>query len=357
MLALMASLSCTHQESSHSNNETTVAVDTISSIRSNAVYFWKTIFDPDSAEIAFLKEHDIKKIYIRYFDIVFDPANAPEYLVPNATLQFKKPVPEELEVVPTIFITNEAMANWPRNGCSRRDAKDESYYLNQLIYRIKAMNTRNGISKVREIQVDCDWSRSTRLTFFYFCQKLNGMLKKDSIVLSSTIRLHQLKEDLPPVKRGVLMCYNTGALRNISTDNSILSEADVYSYIRNVDFSKIRMPIDIAYPTFAWCAMYSPERKFIGIVRKTDLSDVRFFRKVKDNLYEVIKETASGNVIIKKGNLLRLEQSDYKVIKSIKEQLMLKYTESGYVPSNILYHLDSQNLSKYSYDEIETLYN
>ena len=322
--------------------------------RQNAVYYWKTVFDPDSIELAFLCSHNITRMYIRYFDVIYDPTHAPESLVPNATIQFKQSVPDGIEVIPTIFITNEAMANWPVERML--DSKSDEYYYDQLLYRIQAMNQRNGIKGVREVQVDCDWSVSTRYKFFMFCEGLKSRLRNRGLCLSSTIRLHQLKEPLPPVDRGVLMCYNTGSLRNISAQNSILSESDVYSYIRHLEITEESIPIDIAYPTFAWSVMFAPDRRFLGIVRKNDLSDTEYFRKVEDNLYEVIKETTSGNAILKKGNLLRLEQSDYCTIKSIKGQLDTKFAHAGTAPNIILYHLDSNNLSKYSHEEIESLY-
>ena len=56
----------------------------------NAVYFWKTTFDPDSAEIKFIKEHAVKRVYMRMFDIVANRGAAPpeERVVPNDTLRF-----------------------------------------------------------------------------------------------------------------------------------------------------------------------------------------------------------------------------------------------------------------------------
>ena len=52
-------------------------------------------------------------------------------------------------------------------------------------------------------------------------------MQKKEIALSITVRLHQLREPAPPADRGVLMLYNTGALKAHDTRNSILDLADV----------------------------------------------------------------------------------------------------------------------------------
>lgn len=312
-----------------------------------SIYYWKTVFRLDDKERAFLDDHDIGRLYLRYFDIAYEPTGGDETIIPNATIRFESAVPDSLEVVPTIFITNEAMCNWHY---------DETL-ADQVIYRIEAINLRNHVPQIHEIQVDCDWTERSRLRFFDFCQQLRERLHQRGIALSSTIRLHQLCDEAPPVDRGVLMCYNTGALRKLSTENSILSPQDVFTYAKRANWRKFRLPIDIAYPTFGWSVMYDPEGHFQGLVRTTELSDTTVFRPLDGNRYEARHNTAVANVAIPKGNILRLEQSDIQTVMSVKKQLdiLLK----GHLPfdtSVILYHLDSNNLSHYSHDEIEDLY-
>ena len=40
--------------------------------KENAVYYWKTRFDLDDQETAFLKENGIRRIYLRYFDVDYE---------------------------------------------------------------------------------------------------------------------------------------------------------------------------------------------------------------------------------------------------------------------------------------------
>jgi len=331
-------------------------------VPARSIYWWKTTYDPDSLELAFLQEHQIERMYVRYFDVIYDPANRPEPIVPNATLQFKQTLPEGMEIVPTIYITTEAMGSWPTeksNGyyCDEtKPFRSTSYYVDQIVYRIKAMNKRNGVSNVHEIQVDCDWTRSTRDNFFSLCKALKERLHEEGIALSSTIRLHQLKDDAPPVDRGVLMCYNTGALRNITTKNSILYPEDVYAHLKGKSLKDFDIPLDVAYPTFGWSVLYDSDRKYVGLVKTTDLSDREYFSLQEDGLYKVIKECTANHAILKAGNLLRVEEAQYAVISHVKAQIDLNRDPDDNEYSTILYHLDSNNLNKYTSDEIENLY-
>lgn len=324
-----------------------------------SIYWWKTTFDPDSTELAFLCEHDIRRMYVRYFDVIYDPANRPETIVPNATLQFRQAFPDSLEIIPTLYITNTAMANWPKEqyySWEKESSRTSDYYIDQIVYRILAMNQRNHVMNVREVQVDCDWTRNTRSRFFDFCRALRARLHEEGIALSSTVRLHQLCEDAPPVDRGVLMCYNTGALRNVSTKNSILHADDVYAYLKGRRIKNYGLPLDVAYPTFGWSVMYDADKNYVGLVKTTDLTDASRFEPHPDGFYRVLKDCSAGHAILKAGNWLRLEESEMETLRAVKSQIDLNRNLQDSTYSTILYHLDSNNLNKYSYDEIESLY-
>ena len=60
---------------------------------------------------------------------------------------------------------------------------------------------------------------------------LEGYFQK-KIRISSTIRLHQLAQTPPEADYGVLMCYNTGDLKDFNTKNSILDVKDVKPYLK-----------------------------------------------------------------------------------------------------------------------------
>lgn len=84
----------------------------------NSVYYWKTVFHFDSADIAFIKKHDIERIYLRLFDVSEDTyAHAlDERTVPNDSVRIDWPdnylLEDSLsdkEFVPVVYVTLNAL--------------------------------------------------------------------------------------------------------------------------------------------------------------------------------------------------------------------------------------------------------
>jgi len=78
--------------------------------RVHAAYYWSTVFATDSVKAHFYRTQQIRKLYVRYFDVV---KNKSGEAVPNATIMFQTVPPNGVEVVPTVFITNDCMQSTP----------------------------------------------------------------------------------------------------------------------------------------------------------------------------------------------------------------------------------------------------
>jgi hypothetical protein len=196
----------------------------------NAVYYWRTDLRLDSTERAFLRTYDIKKVYCRYFDVVMRDGEP----MPNATLTFSDTLPAGVEMVPTVYITEDCMHE-PHNGLAEK-----------LVERIRQMNETNDISGVREIQIDCDYTARSRRVYYDFLTAVAN----SSTLLSTTIRLHQLQMPVPPVDYGVLMLYNTGDPRKWAERNPILDLRDVAPYLKYL--GDYELPLAAAYPVYSW---------------------------------------------------------------------------------------------------------
>lgn len=310
----------------------------------NSIYFWKTTFALDDAEREFLAEHQIKRLYLHYFDVVMDNGWLDDQLavVPIATINFKQTPPDGLEVVPTVYITLDAL----------RAMKDkEPEYADKIATRVLAMTKRHKIEGVNEVQLDCDWTKNTAASYFKVCEGVRDTLHSRGIALSVTMRLHQLgSEEFPPAAdREVLMLYNTGALQNATTENSILSASEVAKYLRPRHIENM----DFAFPTFAWSVWFR-DKKFQAIIRRTDFSDRALYQPQRGGTFKVVKDHYLEGHDLRVGDMIRLENSDYDEIIKVKEMLDKRLADLGH--SNILYHLDSTNLSKYTHDEIENIY-
>lgn len=318
----------------------------------NCIYYWRTTFSLNKAERAFLLKHNVRKIYLRFFDVSngFTPFSD-EPIRPEATIQFYDSVPAGIEIVPTIYITVDAMERMKHN---------EPEYAEKIMKRIKAICRRNNV-KFSEVQLDCDWTKGTRQPFFRLCEAMKKQMDSTQ-TLSSTIRLHQLKQTPPPVDRGVLMVYNTGNLMELTTENSIFSPKDIEPYLRDNRLAEYPLALDVAYPVYSWSLEYYPagdKYRFSRIMRRTDFSSYPALKKIGDNLYEA---TATVNVSdnddrrdnIYKGYRVRVERPSSHEILAVKK--LIDSRLKGKKHNNILYHLDHEQLNHYSDHEISKIY-
>jgi len=218
-------------------------------VKRRAMYYWNTTFGIDSVKEQFLKEHSIERLYVRYFDVVMTEGEP----MPNATIQFDSAVSCKLEIVPTVYIHNECMRQ-PAVGLA-----------DKLLKRLLQMNETHSIGKVNEIQIDCDWTQTTRQNFFSFLEELHALTKTKGITLSATIRLHQLTQPVPPVDRGVLMVYNTGDLTKIDVEKPILDIEAVKPYLKHLDQYDLKMAS--AYPIYKWEIVFR-NGKFVDIIHE-----------------------------------------------------------------------------------------
>ena len=315
-------------------------------VRGNAIYHWKTVFNLNEDEIAFLSSHSIRKMYVRFFDVDVEtsPMNATYSAIPIGTTAFKSPRPSNIEIVPTVFITVKSLVSTKEEGIDDLASK--------IYTRVCNMADYNDLGPIREIQLDCDWTNSTQNLFYSLCKKMWNLAHADSILVSSTIRLHQLKMDPPPVDQGVLMVYNTGALRETGTKNSILDYDDVKTYLSGKPIH-YDLPLDFAFPTYGWGVMFR-DGAYNGILHKTDYSDETHYKKGKEGTFIVKKDHVLEGKALWKGDVIRMEYPTADEVKKVAELVISSVQDSTH--SVILYHLDSNNLLKYTDDEISSIY-
>lgn len=213
-----------------------------------SVYYWSTTLNMDSVKTAFMRNYDISRMYIRYFDVVADQSGM---AVPNATLKFATAVPQGIDIVPTVFVMPE---------CLRQD---RSQLAALIVKRVVQMNETNDVYNVKEIQIDCDWTQSTRRLYAEFMQAMMRECHSRHLKLSSTIRLHQLAQTPPPADRGVLMMYNTGDATDIRCHKPILDMHDAAPYLPRLNDYKLKL--STAYPIFTWRILFRGGR-FVGFI-------------------------------------------------------------------------------------------
>ena len=256
----------------------------------NAVYYWRTDLRLDSTERTFLKTYNINKVYCRYFDVVMDERGEP---MPNATITFSDTVPAGIEMIPTVYITID---------CLQKPHKDMA---EKLVKRILQMNETNDISGVKEIQIDHDYTARNMKVYYDFLREVKNAWGR---TLSTTIRLHQLSMEAPPVDYGALMLYNTGDPQKFTECNPILDQRDVAPYLRYLD--DYPLPLAAAYPVFSWLRIIS------GVE---------------------IEHTADASEVLQVKHIVEQERQDLS-------------------QSVITYHLDKENINRYKPETYEEIY-
>ncbi|MGI6222439.1 MAG: hypothetical protein ACOYJG_02380 [Prevotella sp.] len=222
-----------------------------------SMYYWRTSLQLSQEEREFLRLHHVTRLYVRYFDVVNEESDGNQ---PNATLTFDDSLPKGVEIVPTVYILNDCMRH------------DDPLLAERILKRVRQMNETHDVGKLKELQIDCDWTMQTRQRFFAFLKQLRDLCHQNDVQLSVTIRLHQLSQPVPPADRGVLMVYNTGDVTQLSNEKPILNLDDVKPYVHYID--DYELPLSAAYPLFTWRVLFRGGR-YVGILHGDDLPILR----------------------------------------------------------------------------------
>lgn len=320
------------------------------------MYHWKTSLNISPGEIEIMDSLDIKTLYIKFFDVDYDPvAKKP---VPVAILRTEERDLQRLRgtgshsvrfhIIPTVFITDRCIRDI--------DTSQVHELVNNIHKLIISTIESNDFDDIVEIQFDCDWTAGTRDKYFLLLEKFHVLMPHTPI--SATIRLHQVKfsakSGIPPVNRGLLMVYNMGNLKDPAAVNSILDVQELKKYITNL--SGYPLTLDVALPLFGWKVLFR-NNEFKGLIN--DISDTdlggMMIRKSKQNRIDFKKDTVIKGYHFNAGDWLRIEDSGYDEIISAAETIS-KLLPAGDLRLS-LFHLDSLILKKYPTHEMENIFN
>jgi len=315
-----------------------------------AFYYWRSVFSLSPEERQSLRSLHINQLYIKYFDVAWDAASRTAR--PIAVLRVNDPIFKRLTVVPVVFITNETLLNIDTAAIAGLAAN--------MAGLITQLQQGQG-SPAKEIQLDCDWTAATRDRYFALIKQVRQWLdshRQQQCILSATIRLYQCKykekAGIPPVSKGLLMCYNMGNLKDPAARNSILDPEELEKYASSL--SSYPLPLDVALPLFDWKVLFR-EGRYKGIIQDLSVKTLQnnsAVQKEKENSYTFIKDTSLENYAFQAGDRLRAEACEYDAI-SEAARIVARHLQTN--PSNIiLYHLAPANLSKYSTHELENIF-
>ncbi|HEX8024378.1 hypothetical protein [Mucilaginibacter sp.] len=278
---------------------------------STAFYYWKTGFKLSDQQADLLKQTG-NNAYIRFFDVSWNDKQQRAY--PNAVVKLNE-IPAGLNITPVIYITNKTFENIPDTAVATLAA-----HCNKLINELASEKKIN----YAKVQVDCDWSLSTRIKYFSFLAAFKKLNKKQ---LEVTIRLHQVKfkdrTGVPPADRGVLMFYNMGKLNaGLHQPNSIYNEEDAGKYVDYLNSYPLKL--DIALPLFSWAIHIRNGRviQVYGKIGRRQLTNRGSFEQIEGEAnYRAKTSFFLEGIYIKQNDIFKLEETDGNTLNAAAKQL------------------------------------
>lgn len=300
-----------------------------------AFYYWKTTFNLSEIDKKTLKDNNVKKLYIRYFDIDLDPNSQKAF--PQSPIQFNDK-PSDFNIVPVLYLKNKVMLSKSINV--QELAQKANHFVQQI-------NAKTGIV-CNEIQLDCDWTLASKENYLKFIACFKKISGKQ---LSATIRLHQIKyfkkTGIPNVDKGVLMYYNMGKIAPDSL-NSIYDKSVADRYLKSI--KKYPLLLNMALPIYSW-AIHIRENKVMGLQSKMVISNLQKdsnFVQIAPNSFRVKNNNYKNGTFYKANDLLKIESVSNTDLLEMAEDLD---ENVAHIPDEIIfYDLDEFNTKQYEKD-------
>lgn len=293
-------------------------------------YYWKTTYAPSPFELKYLEDQKVNRIYLHCFDIVAEN----ELPLPQGVLIWKQKPLSSIEYIPVVFIENKVFIESSTAGLD--SLCDKMLHLCKQIFSDQDL-------KVNEIQIDCDWTASSKENYFHFLQRV----KKNGLIVSNTLRLYQYKyrkeSGIAPTDFATLMCYNMGSMKDAKAGNSILNQNDLQAYLKGQPLYPV--PMNVALPIFNWTLLYKGHH-FEGILYKIPQTENGNWKKVNDGVYVCSRDyfDISCERIFYAGEQIRVENISPQQLSDAKKTIH-QYVDN--TKNEIIYFdLDSAKLQR-----------
>lgn len=319
-------------------------------------YYWKTKLDFAKNDKKLADSLGMKKLYVRFFDVDWSPTR--DMPVPIAELD---PYDDDLQtdnglysqsgkyigdyqLVPVVYLTNRVFGKTfdPDSLAAKVSAKindkisgitydifpswydrldmpevpiDSQWMLADTIQK-------QFTARITEIQLDCDWTATTRPAYFAFIEAMKRANPDKNI--TCTVRLHQFRDrekaGIPPVNAATLMCYNFNSPTGWEVKDAIFDPDLADGYLKKDDYP---IALEAALPLFSWGAMFH-ESEFKGLaagLSETDVKDNALFKHLQNNQYQFTQDTVFQNVYMREGDVVRLDEASPQELKALAKRL------------------------------------
>lgn len=296
-------------------------------------YYWRSTLNLTKNEQQLLNNSKVPNIYTRFFDVVKEN----DQFLEVGVISIDRDLSINKKIVPVIFITNETWLNIK---------PDEIEFLaNQVNDYINRIKSNHKLNMANEIQIDSDWTTSTKTDYFKFLTTLKSVSKKN---VTCTLRLHQVKDKLktgiPPVDKMYLMCYATSSPLENQKQNSILDVKTLKLYLKSLADYPVKL--DVALPIYSWGIVtnHVGKKKLINALTAEELMQNKNFRKIDEHNFKVLKDDFYFGMYLNKGFKIKVEEIPEK---DILESINFINEKLNYNPLLIYYHLDERFTKNY----------
>jgi len=308
-----------------------------------AFYYWRTQFALSAAEHAALIDLHVDRLYVRMFDVAWNATEGQPELVGKLTAS--ETAPDGVEIVPVVFIKNEVFQHAGMQGAA----------LAHELWKEVGRRSRLLGATPRELQLDCDWTESTRDRFFGFVRDVKQVAR---VPLSATIRLHQIKyrerTGVPPVDRGMLMFYNMGKFSADTDDRAIFDERAAAAYVARI--GEYPLPLDVVLPIWSW-TMQVRDGRVIDLLQSTDpdeLPDQDFLVPAGLDRFTAIRTAFFHGALLRTGDVLKIERIGPRDTLAAADMLRGRLATASRTVA--LFDLSERNLQRHGHDDLDQVF-
>jgi hypothetical protein len=311
-----------------------------------AFYYWRTTFRLSPAEQRAITELGVTRLYLRVFDVEWNATEGVPRLIGKVVPDGGARPPAGVEVVPVVFLRDEVL----RRG--RRAIPGLARELWAEVTRRMALFD----AAPRELQLDCDWTDTTRDAFFELVAAVRAAAK---LPLSATIRLHQVKyrerTGVPPVERGMLMFYNMGQFSADPEARAIFDPASAARYLARVQ--EYPLPLDVALPIWSW-TLHLRDDHVEGLLQSTDpdeLARIDFLERAGPDRYIVTRSAFLHGTLLREGDVLKIEVTGPSEALAAAAQIA-PHLAAGARRTVSLFDLSERNLARHAVPSLDQVF-
>lgn len=323
-LALLAAVAILGSQSTNPN-----LTKPFSANESPGIYYWKTHFSFSPQDRALAQDHGLQQLFVRAFDVQWSPSQNDALPVAPISFPSWEQTPlhlDGLKITPVVFIDNRVFQSGvdklklAKNICKALEQmeksllqslappppnEEENPYDYEYQYKAQEIQQKKLAQKMDQWQIDCDWTPSSRQAYFDFLTLLQKTAPKKNI--SVTIRLHQYRDreanGIPPVEKGLLMCYNMAPAHDINTQNAIFDLSLLKGYLKAPPYP---FALDAALPIFEWAAAFK-QSEFVGIFKDFNLQNTTAKKSPQGHIAILDKDTTLQNKLLRAGDQIRFD--------------------------------------------------